>query len=334
MKSMRKRQPAGRWAVLLLGLALCAAAPALAEDKSVPSVQAPLPLKLSGFAQVQYTHEGSSTDTLTIPRGRFTLDGQITKSIHYKIQVEIAKSPALLDMMIDLSLFKEGLLRLGQFKVPFSQESLTPASDHDMINLPRSVQALSPGRDINASGRDIGAYVLVRTSGLDLYAGLFNGAGINKADTNTQKDLAGRLVLTPLQALKLGGSVYKGYYSAQSGQAPAGRDRAGLEMALNSAGFTLRGEYILAKDGVVSSRGGYAILGYSFVPDKLQAVVRFDSLDKKSGQTPGRNETWTLGLNWFFAPKTKFQVNLEFNRDDESGKGNTTTVVALFQAGF
>jgi len=329
----RRKRVAGRRTALALGLALGLAAQAMAEDKTPPSLQVPLTLKLSGFAQALYTHD-SGTDTVTIPRGRFTLDGQITKAIHYKIQADVGKSPALLDMMIDLSLFKDGLLRLGQFKVPFSQESLTPASDHDTISLPRSVQSLSPGRDISASGRDIGAYFLVRTSRLDLYAGVFNGAGINKADTNKEKDLAGRLVIAPLKALKVGGSVYQGRYSAQAGQPAAVRDRVGLEMALNTSGLTLRGEFIFAKDGTVSSRGGYAILGYSFIPDKLQGVVRFDSLDKQSVTSPGRNETWTLGLNWFFAPKTKFQVNMEFNSDDESGKGKTTTLLALFQAGF
>jgi len=335
MKIRTRKLPADRRAAALLGLAfwMAASSLALAEDKSPPSIQVPLSLKLSGFAQSQYTHDGS-TDTLTIPRARFTLEGQITKFVRYKVQADVAKSPALIDVMMDLSLFKQSLLRLGQFKVPFSQESLTASSDHDTISLPRSVQSLSPGRDINASGRDIGAYVLVSTSRLDLYAGLFNGAGINKADTNKEKDLAGRLLVTPLQALKVGASGYLGHYSAQAGQPAVCRDRAGLEMALNTSGLTLRGEYILAKDGAVSSRGGYAILGYSFLPDKFQAVVRFDSLDQQSVLSPGRNETWTLGLNWFLAAKTKFQVNLEFNRDDESGKGKTTTLLALFQAGF
>jgi phosphate-selective porin len=335
MKIWARKLPAGRRAAALLGLVfwMAASSLALAEDKSPPSIQVPLSLKLSGFAQSQYTHD-SSTDTLTIPRVRFTLEGQITKYVRYKVQADATRSPALIDVMMDLSLFKRGLLRLGQFKVPFSQESLTSSSDHDTISLPRSVQSLSPGRDINASGRDIGAYVLVSTTRLDLYAGLFNGAGINRADTNKEKDLAGRLLVTPHQALKVGASGYLGHYSAQAGQPAVCRDRVGLEMALNTSGFALRGEYILAKDGTVSSRGGYAILGYSFLPDKFQAVVRFDSLDRQSALSPGRNETWTLGLNWFFAAKTKFQVNLEFNRDDESGKGKTTTLLALFQAGF
>jgi len=328
------KNPAGRRAAAVLAVALGLAAPSLAEDKNSPSIQVPLSLKLSGFAQTQYTHDGGSTDTLTVPRARFTLEGQIIQSIRYRVQADAAKSPALLDVMLDLSLFKQGLLRFGQFKVPFSQESLTAASDHDAISLPRSVQSLSPGRDINASGRDIGAYFLVRTGRLDLYAGLFNGAGINKADTNRQKDLAGRLVVAPLKVLKVGGSVYQGLYSAQAGQAAICRDRVGLEMALNTSGLILKGEYIFAKDGDVLSRGGYAILGYSFLPDKLQAVVRFDSLDKRSASSPGRNETWTLGLNLFFAAKTKFQVNLELNRDDESGKGHTATLLALLQAGF
>ena len=323
-----------RRAAAALGLALGLAIPSLAEDKPAPSLQVPLSLKLSGFAQTLYTHDGGSTDTLTVPRARFTLEGQITQFLRYRVQADAAKSPALLDVMLDLSLFKEGVLRVGQFKVPFSQESLTAASDHDTISLPRSVQSLSPGRDINASGRDIGAYFLIRTSRLDLYAGVFNGAGINKADTNKQKDLAGRLAVTPLKGFKLGGSVYQGRYSAQAGQPAVVRDRVGLETALNTSGLTLRGEYIFAKDGAVSSRGGYVILGYSFLPDRLQAIVRFDSFDRRLASSPGRNETWTLGLNWFFAAKTKFQINLEFNRDEESGKGNTAALLVLLQAGF
>ncbi|OGD11190.1 MAG: hypothetical protein A2Y86_04310 [Candidatus Aminicenantes bacterium RBG_13_62_12] len=314
------------WVAVSLGLQ--------AGEAPSPPVQTSVPIKLTGFGQVLYSRAGESADSFTVSRARLSLDSPITRAIRLRATVDAVKSPVLIEAALDLSIFKNGSLRLGQFKVPFSRESLTAASDHETINLPRSVSSLSPGRDIGASGRDIGALLQYKAGVLEASAGLFNGSGINRADTNRQKDLAGRLVIALADRLKLGASVYRGLYSAAAGQALLRRDRVGLELEAAVSRLGVKAEWILAWDGNVSKRGGYAQVGASLAGGKVQAVARFDSLDRISPSTPGRDETWTLGLNRFFAPKTKIQVNLEWKHERESGRATEFYLLALFQAGF
>jgi len=323
-----------RKTALLLAFGLAAAAGLRAEDVPSPAVQASTPLKLSGFAQIQYSRLGGSKDSFSITRARLSLDSPVTRAIRLRATADAVKSPVLLDAVIDLALFKGGGLRLGQFKVPFSRESLTSSTDRETISLPRSVLELSPGRDIGASGRDIGALLQFKSVLLEASAGLFNGSGINRADADRQKDVAARLVFSPLSRLKVGGSLYRGLHSAAAGEEALRRDRVGLEIEMGLERAELKAEWILAWDGDVTKRGGYAQLAGALVPGRVQAVVRYDSLDRVGPAAPGRNETWTLGLNAFFAPKTKFQVNLERRGERESGRGAELCLSALFQAGF
>jgi phosphate-selective porin len=334
--AMTNTGPRSRHQPLAVVFALClsAAAGLRAENAPPPPVQASVPLKVTGFAQVLYNRSGDSTDSFSILRARLSLDGAVARSVRLRAAVDAVKSPVLIEAALDLSLFKGGLVRLGQFKVPFSRESLTAASDHETINLPRSVLSLSPGRDIGASGRDIGAMLQFRAGKAEAAAAVFNGSGINTPDANRRKDLAGRLVFAPGSRLKAGGSFYLGSYTASSGEPAVRRDRAGLEIEAGVSRVDIKAEWILARDGEASKRGGYVQAGVSLIAGELQAVARYDCLDKVEPSTPGRNETLTLGLNKFFAPKTKFQINLEWKRDRESARPTEFALLALFQAGF
>jgi len=317
---------------VLFGLAM--AARLWAANTPPEAVKASAPLKLTGFGQVLYSRVGEATDSFAISKARLSLESPVSRSIRFKATVDAVKIPVLIEAAIDLSIFSGGTLRLGQFKVPFSRESLVSASDHETIILPPSVLALSPGRDIGASGRDIGALVQYKAGVLEASAGLFNGSGINRADADRRKDLAARLTLAPLGRLKLGVSAYRGRSSAAGGEAPERRDRFGMELEAGLSRADIKAEWILARDGEASKRGGYVQFGVSLVADKLQAVARFDSVDTIGPLTPGGNETWTLGLNAFFAPKTKFQLNLEWRSGRESGIPSEFAFLALLQAGF
>ena len=65
-------------------------------------------------------------------------------------------------------------------------------------------------------------------------------------------------------------------------------------------------------------RGWYVQGGYVFLPKALQGVVKFDSYDPDATSAVDRLDTWTVGLNWFLAERTKLQVNYELIRN-ESG---------------
>ena len=48
--------------------------------------------------------------------------------------MDALKIPILLEANIDFSLSPNAYFRIGQFKVPFSQENLTSSSDLDTVN--------------------------------------------------------------------------------------------------------------------------------------------------------------------------------------------------------
>lgn len=303
------------------------------EKKDQSPTVASKSLNLSGYTQFQYSYWDTGTNSFLIRRARVTLAGEILKNILYKIQVDAVKSPLLLDAQVEFKIIPQAILKVGQFKVPFSLENLTSSSDLDTINRSQAEEKLCPGRDIGSQGRDIGAVLTGKFTMVEYTLGIFNGSGINKTDNNDMKDVAARVILSPLDALSCGASFYKGKYSSSLDAPPVRRDRVGLELYLHKGDLSLKGEYIFAKDDVISKSGWYLQAGYFFIPKKLQSVLKFDSYDKDRGMADDQKDIITLGVNWFLSGKTKFQVNYEIYRE-ESGKVSDQAVLALFQAGF
>ncbi len=322
-----------RRALVLLAAAALAAAAGWAEDKTVPAAAAPGPVKLSGYAQVLSTTQSAGIDGLSLGRTRLALSGDVTKKLKFKLEVEALKSPAVIDAQIDWTPAAAAGLRFGQFKVPFSLENLTSTPDLDLIHLSQAVARLAPGQDIGSSGRDIGAVATGKASIFEYFLGGFNGAGINKADNNGQKDVAARLVVRPVAGLSLGASLYDGRYSATAGAAPVTRDRTGLEAAWVTPAVSLRAEIIRARDADIRKQGWYAQAGCFLVAKKIQAVVRYDSLDINRAAASDRVDVAAAGLNWIILGRTKLQINYEHTRN-ESGAVVNRAFLVQFQLGI
>jgi phosphate-selective porin len=304
-----------------------------AQDQAAPSVTSSRAFKLSGYTQVLYTAPRDGVDGLAIRRSRFTLTGDLLKNVRFKATVDLVKSPILIDAQVDFILHEAASIRVGQFKVPFSLEMTTSSGELDLVNRSQPVNKLSPSLDINGGGRDIGAVVFGKAAFLEYTLGLFNGAGANKADTNDAKDLAGRLIVHPLSFLSLGASFYDGSYAASPGSASFVRDRVGVDLALIHGPVSLKADFIQAEDGDTLRRGWYVQGGYAFLSKVLQSVVRFDSFDPDGAVSGDRLDTWTVGLNWFLAERTKVQVNYELMKNQAGGTAGRTLLIQL-QAGY
>ena len=317
---------------LVAGLLVCAGKTFAQDSPSQPAVTSSRPLQLTGYTQILYKHDWTSgSDGFQARRSRLGLSAEIAKKISFKFLFEAARTPYMIDAQVDVAFSRELVFRFGQFKVPFSLESYTSTSDLDTVNRTQAVDKLSPGRDTGASGRDIGLLFQVRRSILDLNLALLNGSGINKADTDKRKDIAGRAVVTPFDWLRLGASLYEGAVTTPSGLVR--RDRTGLDIALVWSGLSFKAEYIAAADGRLKARGWYAQAGYFVVPKQVQAILRMDSFDRNRDAGADRSDVLTAGLNWFFTGKTKLQVNYERIRL-ETGKVLGNSLLVHFQAGF
>jgi phosphate-selective porin OprO/OprP len=320
--------------LISLAIAVGIVSSAFAQDKAVsPPVTAAEPLKLSGFFQTLSTTQKTGSDSLSIRRARFGFAGGITKTLSFKVSFDAVRSPLLLDALADWTPSAAAGVRFGQFKVPFGIENTLSAADLDMISTAPTVAKLAPGQDIGSTGRDIGLAFNGKASIFEYYLGAFNGAGINKADTNDQKDIAARLIVRPLPGLSLGASLYDGRYSAAAGAAPVTRDRTGFEASWATPTLSLKAELIRAVDAAVHKQGWYAQAGYFVVPKKVQALIRFDSLDVNRDAASDRVDVAAAGLTWFIVGKTKLQVNYEHTRNEAGALVNRAFLVQ-FQLGY
>ena len=323
-------------AFVLLAVAVLAGV-ARGEDEKPSSLQTVLKgMKLSGYAQVLGTAWHNDTSTFQARRVRLSLAGDIVKNLRFKVTADLVKSPALLDGLVEFEPARFAGVRIGQFLVPFSLESTTSTPDLDFVNRAETVETLSPGRDNGSSGRDVGAAAFGRYTIAEYTVGLFNGSGTNKADTNSRKDFAGRVVLRPFGMLAVGGSIYRGRKSpAPDAPDPTllRRDREGLEAVFLLGGFSAKSEWLHAVDDLVSKAGWYVQAGCFALPARLQGLLRYESLDPDRAVPGNSRRILTAGVNWFIAGKTKLQVNYELHRLQGAGT-EKSGVLAQFQAGF
>jgi phosphate-selective porin OprO/OprP len=331
-KSAGARAAAG---ALLIGasIVLLAAAASAQDQSPVPAVTSSRAFKLTGYTQVLSTTQSAGLDGLAVRRARFSLAGEILKNVKIKVQVDLLKSPVLLDAQIDWTLAKAAVVRFGQFKIPFSLESSTSSADLDSIDRSQVVNKIAPGWDIGSFGRDLGLVLTGQASVFEYSVGAFNGAGINKADTNDHKDLAARLVARPVEGLSLGGSFYDGLTSTAAAAPRTTRRRIGVEAAWITERFTFKAEYLRATDAAASRDGGYVQAAGFVVPKKCQVLLKYDVYDKDRAAAGDRVGAYTAGLNWFLAERSKLQVNYLVFRGESSLTLNRVFEVQ-FQLGF
>ncbi len=290
-------------------------------------------LRWNGYIQGRYTLTDEGTHEFSIKRARLGLKGKILENMNYYLQIDGVKSPILMDAQVEWGFIPEAKLAFGQFKIPFSLENLTSSSSLDNVNRSHTVEELCPGQDIGASGRDIGMTVSGKFSWVEYSVGIFNGSGINRRDTNEKKDIVGRLVFRPVDSLALGVSQYLGDQRALAADPHVDRDRTGVDVLFSRGPAFVKGEYIFARDDLARRAGWYVRGGYFFIPEKLQAVINYDSYDSDLDLDDNLIKVITLGLNWYFSGKTKLQINYENHRDDLAGTTDHV-LLAQFQAHF
>ncbi|MHB1457161.1 MAG: porin [Armatimonadota bacterium] len=323
------------------------------------------PVKLGGYIQTRFTSSPKAVgaDTFEAKRVRLTLSGDVTPSADFKVQVDFAGSrsglksakigpdgklvtssanfakPLLLDAVFGYKVQGTNKLSIGQFKVPFGLENLTSSTNLDTINRSQVTETLVPGRDTGNQGRDVGIQVNgVRdlnkdgSSQVEYALGVFNGSGINVLDDNDRKDIAARAVLKPgIDGLSIGVAAYNG----SLGTTNIAHNRTGAELIYALAPWTVKGEYIWAKDGSIRKNGWYAT-AVRQIDELTQAVVRYDNLnpDTKSVKDASTNSL-TLGINRFLNKDgyTRWQLNYEIKGEKGTAISNNL-LTAQFQAGF
>jgi phosphate-selective porin OprO and OprP len=172
---------------------------------------------------------------------------------------------------------------------------------------------------------------------VEYYVAVLNGSGVNVADTaNGNKDLAARLVLTPVKGLYFGGSYYNGWDKVSkpdvAGQSQA-RNRLGFEAGYVLPRFSVRGEYIAGKDGKTNRAGWYLTAAYYVLPQKLQFLVRYDTYDPNTSKADNITTNYTIGGNFHFNSWSKLQIHYTFRAEEGPAVKNDYLAVQ-YQIGF
>jgi hypothetical protein len=320
-----------------------------AARKSFP-VNAARQISISGYTQTRYQalFEEGRNDGFDIRRARLDLKGNITPFFGFRLQTEFAGSPKLLDAYGEIKLNDYVNFTIGQFKIPFSLENLASSNKLELIDRSQVVETLAGrGRDVigNQNGRDIGIQMggaLIKSKGINLVeyrVGIFNGSGINVADTaNESKDIGGRLIFNPVKGLSFAASYYNGYAKAIK---PASdfigksqdRKRFGVEGSYTTTRLALKGEFIEGKDGDTHKSGWYIWGGYFVIPQKLQVVAKYDTFDPDTVKDENVTTNVVAGVNFNFNAWARIQAFYTLREEQGTSVDNDYFAVQ-FQIGF
>lgn len=318
-----------------------------ANKKSFPLAASRI-VQLSGYTQLRYQQleEAGKRSGFDIRRVRLDLKGAITPYFAYRLQIEFADKPKIIDAYGEIRLADYFTFMAGQFKIPLSLENLTSSNKLEMIDRSQVVEALvARGKDVigNQNGRDIGIQAsgsFLKINGLPLIEyrlGVFNGSGINIADTaNSAKDIGGRLILNPIKGLSFGGAYYNGYDKALkpdvNGKSQV-RNRLGFEASYALPRIAFRGEYISGVDGKTKRAGWYLMAGYYILPQKIQILAKYDTYDPNTATTKNITTNYSFGGNYFFNNWSKLQIFYTIRSEEGTSISNNYLAVQ-YQVGF
>ena len=303
---------------------------------------------LTGYSQIRYQcfQERGKHNSFDIRRARIDLKGSLTPYFSYRLQADLVDKPKMIDAYGEIKLADYFTLTGGQFKIPFSMENLASVNKLEMIDRSQVVEALvARSKDVigNQNGRDIGIQVsgtffkLRDLPVIEYRLGIFNGSGINVADTaNNEKDLTGRLIFSPVKGLSFGGSFYSGMDKAikpdVAGKSQT-RNRFGGEISYVVNRFSLKGEYINGKDGKTGRAGWYVQSGYFLIPQKLQVLGKYDIYDPNMSTGSNISTNYVFGANYNLSGWSRIQAFYTIRQEQGAAVDNNYLSVQ-YQIGF
>ncbi len=290
--------------------------------------------KMSGFINMRYENDGDAS-SLDVRRARLDFRGTACEKLDYRIQVEFANSPKILDAYASYKFMPEIAVQAGEFKIPFTLENQYSPTDLETVDNSMAVTYLCNYSDlsgVSANGRDVGICLkgnLFKHGDFDLadYSfGLFNGNGINVKDNNKAKDFSGTLALHPLRNLSVMGSYYRGKYETEKGDLK--RQRGGVGVKWDDGTTLLRSEYICGDTGGTKSEGAYAVAA-RYVHPKVQAVLKYDYFARDKSVDDTQESDYLVGVNYFPFKCLRLQANYVYKAKKE-GKDVNYVAVQFF----
>ncbi|GIW72504.1 MAG: porin O [Planctomycetota bacterium] len=288
---------------------------------------------LDGRLQIDYrwfADEASPhDDTFVLRRIRLGVKGFFFRHLAYRLSADFARDgdTQLKDAYVAFTYLKAAQLMVGQFKTPMMLEQLASSKYLNFIELPMM-------QTVAQIDRDLGIQIHGELEYAHYQLAVMNGERGNRADSNDDKDLIARLVLTPfkpgktpiLEGLAIGGSIsygkrddflpvfrtISGTTFLDLGQASSdfqagGLLRAGGEFLLVAGPLRLQAEYLhlrvadfvtgAGREGDLDVRGGYVDVLFMLTGEDYpydRRVVPDSDFDPLAGGWGA----WQVGFRW------------------------------------
>lgn len=240
-------------------------------------------------------------------------------------------------------------VRIGQMKQPFTMESLMVPTMLSVARMNPSVAYFAgiAGNPCygNFVGRDKGILItgdILKHNNRYLFnysIGLFNGAGMNQKENNSQKDLVGMLDYKPSANVRLATSFMLGTghalvdnpYGAFATGDNYCRRRWSIGAEIKTRPVYLRSEWIQGNDGGIHGRGGYADAEVHLAK-KLDLILDYDYLQRNNAQASSTTHTYTGGLQYWLYKQCRIQSEFSLTKQIQ---GPTSRLwITQFQLAF
>ena len=331
-------------------------APAAAQYPIAPSPvldvgRLPTALSFSGYVAARETWRLDST-TFSISRVRITAQAHPLPFLAVRVQGGVSNndigsssptvgtfafSDAYLQLVPPDTMRFRSLrpsLIVGQFKMPFSLEYLTPYSHLLTVDRSQAVDGLALKRDIGVMGQvHLTRYVTVDGA-------VANGSGANTTSNPDGREVAmARVTVTPFPQLAIAGK-----WAGEGGV-----HRWGYDARFVAGRAVVEGEVIQVRDSagaaVSDASGGYALASYQVLP-WLQPGLKWEQFHQTLAATnptvatgvppvvPETRSTWTTyGVNFDAArDRVRFQLDWVVKSDHSDGRANEllAQVIAIY----
>lgn len=268
-----------------------------------------------GYIQGRFTDQGSTVDRLEIRRARLIFSGDPLANLSYTFQVDVAKTPYIMDASLAWKFSPAFRLTAGQFKIPFSAESIISDNLNNPVARSRVVNGLAPGRDTGVQARDVGLQVAgslgrSRSPLVDYAAGVFRGQTLVFSPNAHYQAVAGRVMVHPIPGLSVGAD----WYGSFSAPPRSEKRREEVEGSYEQGAFKIRAEQIWGRDGTLRRRGGY-LLGVWRVSPQWEALTRADWLTTNAAKANTTSVAYIAGVNYFLLRHAKIGANAGAQHD-------------------
>ena len=284
--------------------------------------------QIAGYIQGRFTDREGTSDRLEIRRARVIVSGEPLPDLSYSIQADVAHVPYLLDASVTWKFSPSFRLTAGQFKIPFSGESLIADNLDIPIERARAVNSLVPGRDTGVQARDTGLQVSGTLHRIEYAGAVLSGQLIVNSPSTRYSALAGRALLHPFSGFRAGGDWYGSF--STSGAPPKRRIEA--EANYEHGPVRLATEQIFARDGSLQRRGGYGV-GSWRLSAYLEPLTRIDWITTNTHKSNTTSVAYMAGLNFYWGTHLRVGMNTGAQRD-QGPKGFSSLFLAQTMFSF